>query len=82
MNPANPGPAGAPAAGGPAGQQQQQQQRPNMLKMVLTYMAINWVIQNVFKSNTPQPGAGPLVFRNVFENDEPFVHILTPFIMS
>ncbi len=74
MNPANPGAAGAPAAGGPAGQQQQQQQRPNMMKMVLTYMAINWVINNFFKSNAPS-GSGPLSYRNIFDNDEPFVHI-------
>jgi len=72
MNPANPAAGGAPAAGAPG--QQQQQQRPNIMKMVLTYMAINWVIQNVFKSNTPNGAQrGPLSFNNVFEDNEPFV---------
>ena len=73
MNPANPGAGGAPAAGAAAGQQQQQQ-RPNILKMVLTYMAINYVIQNVFKSNAPQNQRMPLGFKNVFDDNEPFVY--------
>jgi len=71
MNPANPAAGGAPAAGAPG--QQQQQQRPNIMKMVLTYMAINWVINNVFKSNTPGANQrGPLAFKNVFEDNEPY----------
>ena len=71
MNPANPN-NGQP-------QQPQQGQRPNIIKMVLMYMAINYVISNFFKSggSTEAPKSA---FVNLFHNNEPLVQIIPTYL--
>lgn len=72
MNPANQN-----AAAPQQGQQQQQPQRPNIMKMVLMYMAMNYVINFFFKGNNQQQAPGT-TFRNLFNDNEPFVIKLIP----
>jgi len=65
MNPpANPG--AAPAQG-----QQQAPQRPNIMKMVLMYMAINYLMGFFFKGNQQKPVGA---HSNLFNDNEPFVN--------
>jgi len=68
MNPANPN-AAAPQQG-----QQQGPQRPNIVKMILMYMAMNYIIGFFFKGNNQQKPAGSFI--NLFNDNEPFVRTL------
>jgi len=58
--------------GGPNanGQQQPPKSKFSFFQMILAYWVINWLVSNFFGNKSK--GANPLLFRNAFENDEPF----------